>query len=40
MADQLGWSIGPDGFPDIGTDFLGTNSFDNGNLDDIDGKSN
>jgi len=40
MADQLGWSFGADGFPDLGTDFLNTNSFDNHNLEDIDGKLN
>ena len=38
MADQLGWSFGADGFPDLGTDFLGTNTFDSGSFDDIDGK--
>lgn len=38
MADQLGWSLGADGFPDLGADFLNPNSFDNSNIDDIDGK--
>lgn len=38
MADQLSWSLGTDSFPDLGTDFLNTNTFDNNNLDDIDGK--
>lgn len=38
MADQLGWSIGPDGFPDLGPDLLSTNTFDSNSFDDIDGK--
>ena len=38
MADQLGWPLGADGFPDFGNDFMNTNTFDNGSLDDIDGK--
>lgn len=39
MADQLGWSLGTEGFPDLATDFLNSNTFDNNNLEDIDGKS-
>lgn len=38
MADQLGWSFGADGFPDLGPDLLSPNSFDNSAIDDIDGK--
>ena len=38
MADPLGWSLGADGFSDLGTDFLSSNSLENGALDDIDGK--
>ncbi|XP_052278995.1 sterol regulatory element-binding protein 1-like isoform X2 [Dreissena polymorpha] len=36
MADQLGWTFGADGFPDLGPDFLTSNSYGNGNLEDID----
>ncbi|XP_052279883.1 sterol regulatory element-binding protein 1-like isoform X1 [Dreissena polymorpha] len=36
MADQLGWTYGADGFPDLGPDFLTSNSYGNGNLEDID----
>ena len=39
MADPLSWSLGADGFPDLNSDFTTTNQFDNGTLDDIDGKN-
>ena len=38
MAEPLSWSLGADGFPDLGTDLITPNQYENGNLDDIDGK--